>query len=128
MLYRRKQVTYALYVPVAVLTANLLSHVLKAVIGRQRPPLADQLLPQVNPAMPSGHTVGIFALAMASSLVWRTWKILPLWILAVVVSISRLYVGVHWLTDVLAGALIGITVSMAVWWVNRKVTLCREVT
>jgi undecaprenyl-diphosphatase len=107
-----------LYLPVAVLSANLLSHVLKAVIGRERPDLELQLVYEYNPAMPSGHAMGVAAFAMAVTLLLagrRPWLVAGLWVLAVATGLTRLYLGVHWFTDVLVGYALGAVVAVGVW-------------
>lgn len=128
LLWKHNNYAVALYIPTAVLLANLSSHILKAMINRPRPPLEDQLLYQFNPAMPSGHAVGVCALAMAISLMRRkVWASL-LWILAILVSFSRLYVGVHWFSDVLVGSLVGIVIAVIVWSIFRRLGSLRPVT
>lgn len=101
---------------VGVLLANGTSYVLKRLINRHRPPLEDQLLYHFNPSMPSGHAVGAFALATAVALVFKKSWTLLCFCIAAGVATSRLYVGVHWLSDVVVGALVGCAVSLLAWW------------
>lgn len=111
-----------LYLPVAVLSANLLSHALKAVIGRERPGLELQLIYEYNPAMPSGHAMGAAAFAMAVTLLLagqRPWLAAGLWALAAATGVTRLYLGVHWFTDVVAGYVLGAAVAAGVWLLWR---------
>lgn len=107
-----------LYLPAAVLVANVLSHLLKAVIGRQRPGPEFQLVHEVNPAMPSGHAMGAAAFAAALTLLVggrRVWLCVAAWALAVLAGMSRLYLGVHWFSDVVVGFLLGVAVSVVMW-------------
>ena len=85
---------------------------IKPLVERTRPWLDLPILPLVvenDPhSFPSGHTCAAFAagVAWAKTLPWR-WGRIGAVLLAVLMGLSRLYVGVHYPTDVLAGALIG---------------------
>jgi undecaprenyl-diphosphatase len=68
-------------------------------------------------SMPSGHAISSFAFAMPLFLLTRSslrlaWRLFPV-VLASLIAFSRLYLGVHYPTDVLAGALLGILLSLA---------------
>ncbi len=58
-------------------------------------------------SFPSGHTAIFFAIAMAVFYFNKKWGIVA-FVIAILVGVSRIYVGVHWPLDVVAGALIGI--------------------
>jgi undecaprenyl-diphosphatase len=58
-------------------------------------------------SFPSGHSAIVFAIAMAIFYFNKKWGIVA-FVLAILVGISRVYVGVHWPIDILAGALVGI--------------------
>nr|WP_277752057.1 phosphatase PAP2 family protein [Corynebacterium silvaticum] len=97
------------------------STALKYVCGRERPSRELQLLYEYNPSFPSGHATTAFAAAMVLALLCRRWWVLTVWIVAAAVGLSRLYVGVHWPSDVLAGALLGAAIAAATFAVMRKV-------
>lgn len=91
--------------------------ILKPLIGRIRPfavnPAVELLTaPPLDASFPSGHTAAsfaaVFALKAAGSPLWR-----PALAVAVVMAFSRLYLYVHWPSDVLGGALLGAAVGWA---------------
>ena len=97
--------------------------VTKYLVGRERPPALTRLVDPANLSYPSGHVVGTTALAGAVLLVCLASRPSPVRaaiaaaaaVLAVaVVALTRLYLGVHWLSDTLGGALLGTTVVLAV--------------
>lgn len=92
--------------------------VIKPQINRQRPYDADSSISvivgkAVNSSMPSGHAARAVATAIAGArmLPGAAWL---LWPFGLLVIVSRVYVGVHWPTDVLAGAIIGLACA---WFV-----------
>jgi undecaprenyl-diphosphatase len=109
----------------AITTAAMLVTLLKEAFDRARPPVADPGLDPVgvvpsSASFPSGHAATAFAAAVAVALVYpRLGR--PLLALAVVVALSRVYLGVHYVLDVVAGTLLGIVVGVAAAWVVRAI-------
>jgi membrane-associated phospholipid phosphatase len=94
--------------------AGLTVQVGKFALGRPRPEQsldADGYIPfSGQVAMPSGHTAMAFALATSlSDDIHRPWATVGLYGMATAVAWSRVNDNRHWLTDVAAGALVGIT-------------------
>ena len=78
-------------------------------------------------SFPSGHTTAAFAMAMGWQLASeKKWLKTFGWIFAVLMGFSRLYVGVHYPTDVLAGALIGTMGSVVAWQIVKRVFAALE--
>lgn len=82
------------------------------------------IAPSADPSFPSDHATATFAIAAA--LLMHGMHRLGLWFLAaaVLVSVSRVYVGTHYVSDVLGGALTGIIAAIAVralYWEGTRV-------
>lgn len=100
------------------LTGNLL---LKNCIARTRPflwdPTISLLIEQPSEySFPSGHTLASFECAVAIFCYHRKWGIAAL-VFAVLIAFSRLYLQVHYPTDVLGGAMLGTLWGMLACWI-----------
>ena len=99
---------------------QLLRLALVTSIGRARPPAADWAAPVRGYALPSGHTTtatlaaGLICLGLAGALqgVWRVVGITVAALWAIAVGLTRVYLGVHWPSDVLGGWLLGTLLTM----------------
>lgn len=99
----------------AVAVSALLVTLFKETFDRARPPFAGIEAVGIVPAsasFPSGHAATAFAAAVAVGLVHPRLR-RPLLALAVLVALSRVYLGVHYVLDVLAGAALGAGVGVA---------------
>lgn len=95
--------------------------ILKNVIDRTRPyNLYQSLIPLApkphDASFPSGHTMHSFGAATAIFLNDRRWGTAAL-VLAFGIGISRMYNGMHYPTDVLAGALLGVAAGCLAHWI-----------
>ncbi len=114
VLWRRGSTRLALYVVAARVGALVLSQGLKHVVDRARPAFDAPVAEALGPSFPSGHALG-------SSVFWTTCAVLLMprvrWprlllagavLVAVLVSASRVLLGVHYLSDVTGGLLLGL--------------------
>ncbi|HEX5469843.1 MAG TPA: phosphatase PAP2 family protein [Gaiellaceae bacterium] len=106
----------------SVWSADLAALGLKHAIDRPRPrlsiPEAHPLMGAGGDSMPSGHAATAFAGAVVLTYLWRRGA--PFFfVLAAAIAFARIYVGVHYPTDVLAGAALGAVVG-AVWVVALR--------
>jgi membrane-associated phospholipid phosphatase len=107
----------------------------KALVGRQRPPLPFAAIAADGYSFPSGHATGTAAIMLLSAWMVTRWLITRwagrvfVWAMAIgsalVIGYSRVYLGVHYVSDVLAGWLLGIAwagIVMLVgsWWENGR--------
>jgi len=102
-----------LLVLTADIVAELASSGLKEVVGRPRPHDPHALVaPPSGLSLPSGHAATSFACAAVLAAAIPRLAV-PLFVLAAAIAFSRVYVGVHYPLDVLAGAALGIAVATA---------------
>lgn len=107
----------------AVLSAGLglaVGKVISELVDRARPFVADPHGVHLfsghaaDPGFPSDHATAAFAIAMAIFLRKRAWGVVAL-VLAAVLSVGRVALGVHYPSDVLAGAALGSAAALALW-------------
>jgi membrane-associated phospholipid phosphatase len=115
---------FFMLVTVLILVA-VASQGLKNLFDRERPfvtyPNIEKLSSGGDSSFPSGHTLEAFAMAAALSLMFSGKKIIiPVYIWAILVAYSRMALGVHYPSDVLAGILIGSLIGWAVPLAFRK--------
>jgi membrane-associated phospholipid phosphatase len=115
----------ALVTAATVWAADLLAALLKTAFDRERPyevvPEADPLLRwDLSSSMPSGHASASAAGAVILGyLLGGRWA-WALGLLAVAVGFARVYIGVHYPSDVLAGAALGVGVGLVAVWLVRR--------
>lgn len=112
----------------AQLVNGALTYGLKAAVNRPRPAASDPTLIALEDerihSFPSGHTSSAFALATFISLDHPQWYVVtPSYLFASLVGYSRCYLGVHYPSDVIAGALLG---SGSAWLSDRADRWIRE--
>lgn len=111
-------------------TTAILAYGLKYVVNRNRPyETYKNIVPyhyDTDPSFPSGHTIMAFANATSLSLQYPKWYVIaPAYLWAGAVGYSRMQLGMHYPSDVLAGALVGagsafIAYKGQQWLLKRK--------
>lgn len=124
MITKRHRKT-GLLMAIALITGLLLGEgILKHLIMRERPFLGFPLkLLLVTPpstfSFPSGHTTSSFAVATIIFLRNKKWGIFA-YILAILIAFSRLYLFLHYPTDILGGIILGVASAITIYFIFNK--------
>lgn len=127
-LYFKNQRWVAAFVIIAILSGTVVSTVMKSGFNRPRPELVPHETRIYTKSFPSGHsamsslvylTLGAVLSRAEKDRKTKVFLIAVPIALSILVSVSRVYMGVHWPTDVVAGWLFGMTWAAASWLVFR---------
>ena len=104
----RRHAREGLFAALALGGSALLNLATKQVFARERPSLWESIAPETTFSFPSGHAMGSMTLAWVCLLLaWRTrWRLpvlVAVLLFTTVVGLSRVYHGVHYPSDILAG-------------------------
>jgi undecaprenyl-diphosphatase len=107
-----KKWAVVLFGAIGVLAVIVMS--LKFIIRRRRPEGEwGGIYRNTDPhSFPSGHAARAFMIALVATALGPTWAAIVLWIWAPLVALARVAMGVHYLSDIVAGAIVGIVVGM----------------
>lgn len=124
--FRRKR--EAVFAALAMGGSALANVVVKQIFARARPSLWDSIAPETTFSFPSGHAMGSATLAcVLIALSWNTrwrWSVLVLAVgFAAAVGLSRVYLGVHYPSDILAGWAAASAWTVAVYMIVFRNTL-----
>lgn len=116
----KRRLREGLFAGLAIIGSALLNLGAKPLFGRDRPSLWDSIAPEGNYSFPSGHAMGSMTLACVIVLLcWRTrlrWPvIIAMTAFVALVGLSRIYLGVHYPSDILAGWAAAIAWTYAVY-------------
>ncbi len=115
----------AVYIGTTVIEALGVTYGLKYAFDRQRPyekypGKLNPINPEDSPSFPSGHTAAAFSLATSLSITYPKWYVIaPSAVWACGVGFARMNQGVHYPSDVLTGAAIGVGCAFANVYINR---------
>jgi undecaprenyl-diphosphatase len=113
----------ALFVAATTATGEILSYILKHYFNRARPTVVPNLR-IMSPSFPSGHamesaivylTLGAVLMRVAETRVTKVYLLGVAMLLTTIVGISRVYLGVHYPTDVVAGWIVGLVWASICW-------------
>jgi membrane-associated phospholipid phosphatase len=116
----KRRLREGLFAGLAIIGSALLNLGAKPLFARDRPSLWQSIAPEGNYSFPSGHAMGSMTLACVVVLLcWPTRARWPASIVAgvsvVLVGLSRIYLGVHYPSDILAGWTAALAWSVAVY-------------
>lgn len=119
-----KERRFAIFLAITIIASGILGLILKAFLYRPRP---YEFLSGINligfeefgSSFPSGHSIRAFA---GSTLIFRHYGRMasPLLALSLIVAFSRVYLGVHYPTDTIAGALLGLAVANFIFIFTKR--------
>ncbi len=118
---RRRQ---AIVFGTAAVVAQVLAEAIKHVVGRPRPSFVTQYDLIASSSFPSGHSMMAPAIYFTLAAIVAAGELRPAArallmagsvVLVVAIGVSRVYLGVHWPTDVIAGWTLGSTVALVAW-------------
>ena len=114
---------------VAILSDSIPGLMLKPLFGRPRPFMEIEAVnvllfsnhPISSYGFPSNHATNMFALSTFIFLSYpKKWVLGTFLTISLAVAFSRVYVGVHYPMDVLAGALLGMSIGWFVFWLSNR--------
>lgn len=115
----------AVYIGTSIAEAVVVTYGMKHLVGRERPydRFPDRVHPysfESSPSFPSSHTAAAFSLATSLSIKYPKWYVIaPSALWACSVGFSRMNEGVHYPSDVIAGAAVGAGCAVVNIYVNR---------
>lgn len=126
----RQKYRTALFVTASILGGWALSSVMKLGIARPRPEVVQHLVEVTDMSFPSGHamlsaitylTLGAMLSRLEERASLRYFFPLVAVVLTLIIGLSRIYLGVHYPTDVLGGWAAGMVWACGSWFVARRV-------
>ncbi|MEX2281639.1 MAG: phosphatase PAP2 family protein [Gemmatimonadota bacterium] len=120
VLWRRRLTALALHLAIVQAGSWLLNPALKFTFPRDRPTLYEQRGQHAFPAFPSGHAIAVVSVMFTAALLLykykgQTWGLWAAGAFFLLNSYSRVYLSVHWPTDVIVGTVVGLVWMLFCW-------------
>ena len=117
----------------SLIVATATTQIIKRLVNRPRPyETYAEIYPDVyesGRSFPSGHTTTAFSTAASLTLATKKWYIaVPAFVWATGVGYSRIYLGQHYPSDVMMGALVGTASGFAAHWLMKKISPVQKTT
>lgn len=135
LLLQKKRLSAVLLV-IGLIGGVALSEGLKAVFERQRPPAVNQIVDTLNASFPSGHallstvfylTLGVMLTRAFASRRLKAFVVGWAMTIALLIGLTRIYLGAHWASDVFAGWSVGAAWAMTLWLIAYAVARFQQV-
>jgi undecaprenyl-diphosphatase len=119
----------ALFIALTALSGELLNYGMKQLFHRPRPSIVPHLRAVFSTSFPSGHamesaivylTLGALLMRVAESRLTKAYIMFIAALLTFLVGLSRVYLGVHYPTDVIGGWIVGFMWASVCWLVSQR--------
>jgi undecaprenyl-diphosphatase len=123
MIYQKRWRSF-LYLVITLSSSSLLNRIAKLLMHRERPNLWEAFSPELDYAFPSGHamssmTLVVVLVLLAWSSRWCWWALVLGSVYVGTIGWTRLYLGVHYPSDILAGWLLALAWAVGLHWVMQ---------
>lgn len=124
LMWLQRQYGLALFTLLTTISGSAIAALLKYLIARDRPAIVPHLREVTTPSFPSGHamvsaivflTLGTLLMQVVAGRTAKLYCLMGAMLLTFLVGISRIYLGVHYPTDVLAGWMAGLAWALGCW-------------
>ncbi len=128
ILFSKTRWKYGIVISIGVIISCIVNNILKILFARERPNLI-QLVKETNYSFPSGHAmINMTLYSLLAILIYNNIKNKPLKytlisifiIISIVIGVSRVYLGVHYITDVIAGWIAGLLIAVITYQIYIK--------
>ena len=122
VVYYLKKSVRAFFISMSILVAAFLVVIIKEIVARPRPgyALPISMIPFSKYSFPSGHTTMAFLVAILLSRYYPKYNYL-FYSIAILVGLSRIYLGLHYLSDVIGGLILGIGIGWLFLYKEKEI-------